>query len=383
MISSSYDNTILVWNMDGFVNFKPKKLLGHKSLINDVAISPTGLLIASASSDCTVRIWSNSSEDDPLQSCLIFKHNSLPVKSVDISCDSKLIVTGSDDKTVKIIKISDKKVLANFAAHSNWVKCVRFSKDSRLIVSASDDKTVKLWDVTRQLPNSTLENVHNGVVNVVRFHPDNFSLATGCFDKKIRIFDVRSKQLVQVYDEHTKPVTSLDFHPGGYYMASTSFDETIKIFDLRYGDVLFTLTGHEGATSAVAFSKFGDILATGGTDSTVNLWATNLSCDNDERYTNNRHKFTSNVFPIELDVNSVPQSDFRSEKSEIRNFNTEIPLNYKNQVNLKEIRNGVNHLEMQESSKNSLNLSFNYDNISEDLSKVFERMVHQFELITT
>ena len=194
---------------------------------------------------------------------------------------------------------------------------------------------------------------------------------------------MRSKQLVQVYDEHTKPVTSLDFHPGGYYMASTSFDETIKIFDLRCGDVLYTLTGHEGATSSVAFSKFGDILATGGTDSTVNLWGTNLSNDNEEKYSSNRYKFTSNEFPIEIDVNSAPQSDYRSEKSGMRIFNSETPLNYKNQVNLKEIKKGGNHLEMQESSKNSLNSSFNYENISEDLSKVFERMVHQLELITT
>jgi centriolar protein POC1 len=360
-------------SINNFNNYKPKKLSGHKSLVNDVAISPTGLLIASASSDCTVRLWSNSTEDDvnnTITSSNIFKHNSAPVKSVDISCDSKLLVTGSDDKTVKIIRISDKKLQATFQAHTNWVKCVRFSKDSRLIVSASDDKSVKLWDVNRKCLNSTLANVHNGVVNVVRFHPDNSSLATGCFDKRIRIFDIRSKQLVQVYEEHSRPVTCIDFHPNGFYMASTSFDETIKIFDLRNGDVLYTLTGHEGATTAVAFSKFGEILATGGTDSIVNMWTTNLD---DEC---NENKFSYNKFPIECDYNSIPQSasDYRSEKSLQKMFNSETGLNYRNNMDTKDVNSN---------SQKDLNKSVNYENISEELSKVFERMVYQLELITT
>jgi WD40 repeat protein len=36
------------------------KFIGHKMAVNDVAISPNGSLIASASSDETVRIWTNT-----------------------------------------------------------------------------------------------------------------------------------------------------------------------------------------------------------------------------------------------------------------------------------------------------------------------------------
>jgi len=359
----------------------PKKLSGHKSSIHDVAISQTGLLIASASSDCTVRLWTNSDDENSANAGQVYKHNSLPVKSVDISCDSKLIVTGSDDKTVKIIKISDKKVLATLPAHTNWVKCVRFSRDSRLVVSASDDKSVKLWDVNTLSQNSTLENVHKGVVNVVRFHPDNYSLATGCFDKKVRIFDVRSKKLVQVYEDHVKPVTSLDFHSSGNYLASTSFDETVKIYDLRYGNVLYTLTGHDAATSSVAFSKFGDVLATGGADSIINLWTTNLEEEDEEKYV----KYACNEFPVEMDANSVPQSigtfDYRSEKSSPKISNAKnVEMNSRNRNRSAQINFDENNFQEK---LNSTNNSFSYENISEELSKVFERMVYQLELITT
>ncbi len=39
---------------------RPYKFIGHKGAIHEIAISPNGGLLASASNDETVRIWSNS-----------------------------------------------------------------------------------------------------------------------------------------------------------------------------------------------------------------------------------------------------------------------------------------------------------------------------------
>ena len=60
-----------------------------------------------------------------------------------------------------------------------------------------------------------------------------------------QIFDLRSKRLIQCYDEHKKSVTNLALNPNGFYMASSSVDETVKIWDLRVGQMLYTLNGHE------------------------------------------------------------------------------------------------------------------------------------------
>lgn len=39
---------------------RPYKFIGHKGAINELAISPNGKLLASASKDETVRLWCNS-----------------------------------------------------------------------------------------------------------------------------------------------------------------------------------------------------------------------------------------------------------------------------------------------------------------------------------
>ena len=69
--------------------------------ITDVKFSPLGNQIASASKDETVKIWTNNSEGN---SFTIKAHNA-PIRSVNYSFDGQLILTASDDKSVKVYRI--------------------------------------------------------------------------------------------------------------------------------------------------------------------------------------------------------------------------------------------------------------------------------------
>jgi len=349
LISCSFDKNILIWDLTNLKKI-PKIGYGHTSLINDIAMAPNGNFYATASSDHTIRIWSATNDYTTAGkniSSQVIRMNETPVKSIDISCDSKLIVTGADDKTIKLISVGDKKLQANLTGHTNWVKNVRFSKDSLLVASGSDDKTLKLWDTfKKRLVYDFKNGEHKGAVNCVRFHPDNSCLATACFDGKIRIFDIRSKQLVQSYKEHEKPATSVSFHPSGSFLASTSYDGKIKIYDLRIGETLFTLKAHENAVMSCCFSIFGDYLATGGLDSTIVLWKTNL-----EDYLN------------------INISHILEKKSKISMLGSE---SFNKNVNLISNKN----------VKSFSNKNDDGENIGENLSNIFDRMVSQMDLIS-
>ena len=348
LISCSFDKNVLIWDLTNLRKL-PKVGRGHTSLINDIAMAPNGNFYATASSDKTIRIWSATDDYTTAGnyiSSYALRFNETPVKAIDISCDSLLITTGADDKTVKLISVNDKKLQANLLGHSNWVKTVRFSRDALLVASGSDDKTLKLWDTYKKKLVHDFTTEHKGAVNCVRFHPDNSCLATACYDGKIRLFDVRSKQLVQNYKDHERPATCVSFHPSGNFLASTAYDNTIKIYDLRIGETLFTLKAHESAVMSCCFSNFGDYLATGGFDSTMVLWKTNL-----ENYMN-------------IDVSDILE---RKSKSLLMGSDT------------------MNNFESKNICSNNVNNSMQSnggDNIGESLSNIFERMVSQLDLIT-
>jgi hypothetical protein len=77
------------------------------------------------------------------------------VNSVAFSPDGSMIasgggydVTGKLDKTIKLWRVSDGKLLRTLEGHTWEVHSVAFSPDGSMIASGSEDETIKLWRVS-------------------------------------------------------------------------------------------------------------------------------------------------------------------------------------------------------------------------------------------
>ena len=68
------------------------------------------------------------------------------VFSVAFSPDERLIVSGSEDQTVRVWNIESRKEMRRFH-HEGWVNSVAFSPDGTHLVSGSDDKSLRLWNI--------------------------------------------------------------------------------------------------------------------------------------------------------------------------------------------------------------------------------------------
>jgi len=68
---------------------------GHTSYVTAIAIHPAGTLVASASNDKHVRLWRLSDQ----RTIAIFEHSSTP-HSVTFSSDGKHILSGGNDKNI-------------------------------------------------------------------------------------------------------------------------------------------------------------------------------------------------------------------------------------------------------------------------------------------
>ncbi|RJE26741.1 NACHT domain protein, partial [Aspergillus sclerotialis] len=196
-------------------------LEGHSGIVNSVTFSPNGRLLASGSSDRTVRLW------DPAAGVLqqTLEGHALPVSSV------------------------------------------AFSPDGRLLASGSDDKTVRLWVPVTGALQRTLEG-HLGRVNSVAFSPDGWLLASSSFDKTVRLWDTATGALQQTLEGDALPVSSVVFSPNGRLLASGSSDRTVRLWDTATGALQQTLEGHSRKAYSVNFSPDGRLLTSGSSDRT-------------------------------------------------------------------------------------------------------------------
>ncbi|MBD2182353.1 WD40 repeat domain-containing protein [Planktothrix sp. FACHB-1375] len=190
------------------------------------------------------------------------------VLSVDISPDNQLIVTGSNDKTVKIWKLDG--TLLQTLKHTATVHRVAFSPDSRMIVSGSLDGSLKLWGVDGKL----IKNIpaHQSAVWGVAFSPDGKLIASASGDGTVKLWKLNGK-LHQALRGHQKSVWSVAFSPNSQMVASAGFDSTVKLWSID-GTLLKTLEGHKNAVWDVAFCPSQNLLVSVSADYTAKIWQT-------------------------------------------------------------------------------------------------------------
>jgi WD40 repeat protein len=62
-----------------------------------------------------------------------------------IAPNNQYLITGSEDKTIKIWQLQTKKLLQTLVGHTAAVKAIALSPDGEIIASGSEDKTIKIW----------------------------------------------------------------------------------------------------------------------------------------------------------------------------------------------------------------------------------------------
>jgi len=72
-----------------------------------------------------------------------------PVAAVEFAPDGAALASASADCSVRLWRADDGAPLAALAGHRQGVSDVAWSGDGALLASASDDETVRVWDAER------------------------------------------------------------------------------------------------------------------------------------------------------------------------------------------------------------------------------------------
>lgn len=255
--SGSWDKTIKLWEVSSGREITAMK--GHKDVVSSVSISHDGRYIASGSGDKCIRLWDFSS----------MKFSLFP-----------LIGEIFSDDYVKIRKESSREDASIMEGHADRVSSLSFSPDSRLVVSGSDDKTIRLWEVYSRMEIMRLKG-HDGGINAVSFSPDGHYIASGSGDGSVKLWDVSSGMEIATLKhlsagKHAQAgddeVYSVSFSPDGRFIVSGSGGGSVRLWEVSSGMEILQLKGHKDKVKSISFSPGGHYIVSGSEDGSIIFW---------------------------------------------------------------------------------------------------------------
>lgn len=260
----------------------------HEGSIYCMDWSSSGKLLASGSNDETIKLMNipeldNSElrkEHETLE--LQIKENKGIVKSIcfEPTNDLVLLSTNSIEPYVKIWDTETGSSITYLEGHdsnSKGINTVKWSNDSQLCASAGKDRTIRFWDLRDYKCTSILSGIEYSEIRDLCIYTKQKALgstiiASGHSDGLITIWDYSKRAVIHSIHGHNGEVRSISFSPDGKHLMSGGFDGKIKIFDVENNFDLLGEVQHFDRVVSCKWHPEIPLIVSTSADRTARVW---------------------------------------------------------------------------------------------------------------
>eukprot|EP00971_Amphidinium_carterae_P266164 5279779-Amphidinium_carterae.1 len=230
IITASDDMQVRVFNYNTLE--KLHEMEAHTDYIRCIAVHPSMPYVITSSDDMTIKLWD---WDKSWANTQVFEGHA---HYVMMCCwnpkDANNFASCSLDRSIKVWGIGGGNNTAHFTlnGHQRGVNCVDYmpTGEKPYLISGSDDKTVRIWDYQTKQCVQTLSG-HTNNISVALFHPALPIILSGSEDGTVRIWHAATYRLETTLNYLLERVWSVTVMKGSN-AAAIGYDEGTVVIKL-------------------------------------------------------------------------------------------------------------------------------------------------------
>ncbi|MDP6933470.1 MAG: WD40 repeat domain-containing protein, partial [Myxococcota bacterium] len=242
------------------------------TITNDLALAPFGDLFATAHAYDDdrrhIRIW----DLDNLEPIDVLRAHSDSVQTIAFNTSGSVMATGSSDYSVRLWDM-DSGTQSHILRHVKEVTTLSFSPDDRWLVSGGQRGHLRIWSTKTGVLEHEISEPHqtddDGTGNArvfishLSFSPDGSVMATAGAGPYVKLWDVQSWTLLATMKTSSASVSRVMFHPTQPVILTIGQANEVSLWNQNtYEQLPFPFDGDQPVLAqTMAFSPNGQLIA--------------------------------------------------------------------------------------------------------------------------